>query len=292
MLSDEPKSDGSVALAWAEVAEPASRPTPTHQCPRFIPARAGNTTAAHRRSCASPVHPRPRGEHQRTHRRPPRFNGSSPPARGTLVRRVLAGGVDRFIPARAGNTHKARKGLHISPVHPRPRGEHTNNRQASAERFGFIPARAGNTRPLALPSGRTAVHPRPRGGTRDAQFAAPQSSRFIPARAGNTPQTSKPRAPPAVHPRPRGEHAGVAGTVRAFTGSSPPARGTLREPNPKQRRTRFIPARAGNTGTGATIRPHRSVHPRPRGEHMDRAQDELESAGSSPPARGILTRMR
>ena len=63
MLSDEPKSDGSVALAWAEVAEPASRPTPTHQCPRFIPARAGNTAAPVEPINTNTVHPRPRGEH-------------------------------------------------------------------------------------------------------------------------------------------------------------------------------------------------------------------------------------
>ena len=71
---------------------------------RFIPARAGNTWRPTPRGCAGPVHPRSRGEHRGGSWRAGTSCGSSPLARGT--RRAGRGrrALDRFIPARAGNT--------------------------------------------------------------------------------------------------------------------------------------------------------------------------------------------
>ncbi len=71
---------------------------------RFIPAGAGNTTAALSDGRLLPVYPRWRGEHYSPTHQPGKGIGLSPLARGTLFN--VAGklfGV-RFIPAGAGNT--------------------------------------------------------------------------------------------------------------------------------------------------------------------------------------------
>ena len=91
---------------------------------RFIPARAGNTTARTTAGPSPTVHPRSRGEHLMMRRDFDPSFGSSPLARGTpaeraelrdlpspLARgthlRLRTGPVYRFIPARAGNTGRA-----------------------------------------------------------------------------------------------------------------------------------------------------------------------------------------
>ena len=69
-------------------------------------------------------------------------------------------------------------------------------------------------------------------------------------------------------------------------GSSPLARGTLRERILRELRARLIPACAGN------IRPYRdqkqssSAHPRSRGEHATDISRAMTSPGSSPLTRG------
>ena len=50
--------------------------------------------------------------------------------------------------------------------------------------------------------------------------------------------------------------------------------------------SRFIPARAGNTGLPSDRRARPPVHPRPRGEHVCFLSSHLWKSGSSPPARG------
>ena len=111
---------------------------------RFIPARAGNTTAKPRRPTRPTVHPRACGEHRTS----------------TRIRLRL-----RFIPARAGNTLNRDLSLRPGTVHPRACGEHvvrvghvcirsgSSPRVRGTLRFTvicvsvrrFIPARAGNT---------------------------------------------------------------------------------------------------------------------------------------------------
>ena len=172
------------------------------------------------------VHPRPRGEHGPTGSRMWRKFGSSPPARGT--RRRLAGPrhLQRFIPARAGNTSASMRSLAIPAVHPRPRREH-----------GFPSSRAG----VAVGSSP------PARGTLAQRLGVVTFVRFIPARAGNTSPRWSARLPTTVHPRPRGEHASCAVSTWAKPGSSPPARGTLACVLVSYHMVRFIPARAGNT---------------------------------------------
>ena len=73
---------------------------------RFIPARAGNSSRCASRRSRSPVHPRPRGELEITPKQRRIFDGSSPPARGTLILSQLHVVDARFIPARAGNSRR------------------------------------------------------------------------------------------------------------------------------------------------------------------------------------------
>ncbi len=91
---------------------------------RFIPASAGNTIVIKRPWICRAVHPRERGEHDERNQIERWRIGSSPRARGTLLR---CGGLlnrRRFIPASAGNTFRVFDAPSSSAVHPRERGEH------------------------------------------------------------------------------------------------------------------------------------------------------------------------
>ena len=109
---------------------------------------------------------------------------------------------------------------------------------------------------------------------------------LIPARAGNTfrgwlmPSVSR------AHPRSRGEHSGRIGESFRPLGSSPLARGTLREDLGCVGVYGLIPARAGNTSVPPCARPPNRAHPRSRGEHIPASRLASSRAGSSPLARG------
>ncbi len=92
-------------------------------------------------------------------------NGLSPLARGTHTVSVTRALKNRFIPARAGNTQKARELVIPQSVYPRSRGEHSS---ASSE-----PHDGGGLSPLTR-------------GTRHFFAGIGVWSRFIPAHAGNT----------------------------------------------------------------------------------------------------------
>ena len=91
-----------------------------------------------------------------------------------------------------------------------------------------------------------------------------------------------------VHPRAGGEHA-IASTSRRFCGgSSPRGRGTRESPNCKWLELRFIPARAGNTGSSQPAARIPAVHPRAGGEHYPFPMLNGIYHGSSPRGRGTL----
>ena len=187
---------GRTRALLATGSSPLARGTPSPPGPRgrvrrFIPARAGNTNSLPATHRARPVHPRSRGEHQLRPAQHPVPCGSSPLARGTLMRVRMLEGHDRFIPARAGNTHTmieraARDGGssplargtpsrdHRSslwmPVHPRSRGEHP-------PRTAYFIVVSGSS-PLAR-------------GTHVRTGERRRRGRFIPARAGNTRAASR-----------------------------------------------------------------------------------------------------
>ena len=174
--------------------------------PRFIPARAGNTTGPSSPSTGPTVHPRSRGEHDSATSGASMRSGSSPLARGTLHQLPHALRRRRFIPARAGNTRGPVSGDAEEPVHPRSRGEHALRTRRGLGGLRFIPARAGNTGHRRIERGSLSVHPRSRGehpfagllsarldgssplarGTQVRGRLHRPEVRFIPARAGNT----------------------------------------------------------------------------------------------------------
>ena len=264
------------------------RSTSDPRCPlRFIPARAGNTPRLPSSQSYSPVHPRSRGEHPGHADSLRRENGSSPLARGTPCIHASTSASFRFIPARAGNTASTPPRPGPRPVHPRSRGEHPRRTLIEVFGFRFIPARAGNTTSESWLKNAAAVHPRSRGEHRDEMKEEPKHTgssplarehrrdmgragdgpRFIPARAGNTFSRWKDRRQEAVHPRSRGEHSWRRSPARSVSGSSPLARGTLPDGEELLPRSRFIPARAGNTCQRTRRGGPEPVHPRSRGEH-------------------------
>ena len=240
---------------------------------RFIPARAGNTAAVPRPPRRHSVHPRSRGEHAVRAVDGCGGAGSSPLARGTPALRVALRHLDRFIPARAGNTRPRGNPDQSNAVHPRSRGGTHSDGGIGAVQQRFIPARAGNTASRGSGRPSSAVHPRSRGehplpggagaaavgssplarGTHAHGTIPAAPGRFIPARAGNTAPPQAARSAGTVHPRSRGEHWVWFPRMGLPSGSSPLARGTLEERNQPVRGGRFIPARAGNTGSSGCI---------------------------------------
>ena len=197
-----------------------------HHCDRFIPARAGNASSTRALPPKRTVHPRLRGEHRHADSAVALLNGSSPPARGTRKVRKRSSAHLRFIPACAGNTRCRARGFPQAAVHPRLRGEHLEPRNDDEADAGSSP---------------------PARGTLVVKAMQPVAGRFIPACAGNTSRKRDIRMPGTVHPRLRGEHSEIADSTAAPSGSSPPARGTLRQIKKCGVLPRFIPACAGNT---------------------------------------------
>ena len=172
---------------------------------RFIPACAGNSVVAPSRSRSMPgssprvrgtrlipwscrsqpsVHPRVCGELA-----PPScpfcsLCGSSPRVRGTLFGLVALAGIQRFIPACAGNSATTPICCWPTPVHPRVCGE------------------------LRVPSSSSALtrgsSPRVRG-TRAGRVRGRTGDRFIPACAGNSAALAASSRGAPVHPRVCGE---------------------------------------------------------------------------------------
>ena len=110
--------------------------------------------------------------------------------------------------------------------------------------------------------------------------------RFIPAGAGNTYKTRTHPPRGAVYPRWRGEHTPAALDLKKGRGLSPLARGTLHGYASSQRRSRFIPAGAGNTPRLFKRGRRGSVYPRWRGEHRGKKLMLRKTNGLSPLARG------
>ena len=131
--------------------------------------------------------------------------------------------------------------------------------------------------------------PRARG-TRPARIPHGRHRRFIPASAGNTACAASRASTTPVHPRERGEHRMACSAPKASYGSSPRARGTPAEHPAVKALVRFIPASAGNTYADRAGKRAGAVHPRERGEHVVDANSYDSLGGSSPRARGTLTK--
>ena len=217
-------------------------------------------------SCDLPtVYPRWRGEHIDPEQQYAQTDGLSPLARGTLPYRLPDIIFLRFIPAGAGNTCCSSWWSAAIAVYPRWRGEH--NVRLS---------------PLCVVAG---LSPLARGTLHGFGFLF-DGRRFIPAGAGNTYIRAKNKATATVYPRWRGEHTPAALDLKKGRGLSPLARGTLHGYASSQRRSRFIPAGAGNTPRLFKRGRRGSVYPRWRGEHDRLRHLAVADQGLSPLARG------
>ena len=262
----------------------SARPAPSTGR-RIIPARAGFTGRAGRRTAAPPDHPRSRGVYRR--RRPPddRGEGSSPLARGLQRGECGPSAHGRIIPARAGFTqhhpqHNPRRG-----DHPRSRGVYTKcwpgwaSRRGSSPlarglrrggmrrrcRMGIIPARAGFTDGRSADPCGCEDHPRSRGvydrrpRSRGAVRGSSPLARGLPVRLLRELSVA------GDHPRSRGVYeARRVGRV-PDPGSSPLARGLRAGGRRVRGGVGIIPARAGFTGRGVDRRARGEDHPRSRG---------------------------
>ena len=143
---------------------PTARPYHrAHQ--RFTPARAGNTFATNSSSPSKPVHPCAGREHTMPGRTCRIWIGSPLRGQGTRGLRARRIALQRFTPARAGNTAEFYEWRPLAPVHPCAGREHTSLTNRSIPWTGsplrgqgtpdniavcwlqgrFTPARAGNT---------------------------------------------------------------------------------------------------------------------------------------------------
>ena len=233
--------------------------------PRLIPARAGNISIRSSIYCVKTAHPRSRGEHTGPKACVHAGAGSSPLARGTLIRSTASPARNRLIPARAGNIIYLWIFRFFSSAHPRSRGEHTSRSGGMSDVLG--------SSPLAR-------------GTYCASICGLLSGRLIPARAGNIPGRTNIRRRRTAHPRSRGEHTPMVAPSTSPRGSSPLARGTCRRNAPSRRAGRLIPARAGNIAPRHSLWAICAAHPRSRGEHASPPPPAASAAGSSPLARG------
>ena len=177
----------------------------------------------------------------------------------------VAVGVERLIPARAGNTSRCVLIVRWRRAHPRSRGEHRGLNPRYIQKCGSSPLVRG-----------TCTH----------QRNQPLLVRLIPARAGNTSRQSASCSWPRAHPRSRGEHLVTGGELAGHAGSSPLARGTWSRRCGCWWVIRLIPACAGNTTHPASSPSTSRAHPHSRGEHAQPFYNHVATFGSSPLARG------
>ena len=232
--------------------------------------------------------------------------GSSPLARGKLVRGRLTPDEDGIIPACAGETRTRHRAQPPRRDHPRLRGGNDVPEDAYHSRAGssplargkhgakypspqamrIIPACAGETSTMSdraasrigsspLARGKLPARPRREGG-----------AGIIPACAGETHPCHPPGGGRSDHPRLRGGNGRRRARASSVLGSSPLARGKPRPREPRHPRARIIPACAGETLVlvigGRPVRDH----PRLRGGNLTVTDTTTTGNGSSPLARG------
>ena len=294
---------------------------------RIIPARAGFTTGFPPGRLRWRDHPRSRGVYQKGGSVLDNLDGSSPLARGLRSTNHSSHSTEGIIPARAGFTNYTEDRSVIDADHPRSRGvymsefltpDHGDGSSPLARglrvalinndlNIGIIPARAGFTPGREIPVTHSGDHPRSRGvyspcvtwgewmdgssplarGLRCASHWYGMSTGIIPARAGFTTGRCTPPVECWDHPRSRGVYCAPRLRLLSTLGSSPLARGLPQRLGYLDAAGRIIPARAGFTNSDADGLCTIEDHPRSRGVYERTHIQALQTAGSSPLARGL-----
>ena len=213
-------------------------------------------------------HPRSRGVYAPTPSSNPDGLGSSPLARGLLLRlrrRAVRRGI---IPARAGFTPPEAAGWRRRTDHPRSRGVYSVFMRALVVRRGSSPLARGL----------------PQIGSR-----CTNNGWIIPARAGFTEEPILCGTNYQDHPRSRGVYHHIKLSLQFQRGSSPLARGLREGSHMGKVLYGIIPARAGFTGACGSGVLDGGDHPRSRGVYYPLTSPHPPSTGSSPLARGLLT---
>ena len=118
---------------------------------RFSPARAGNTQCCTLADLPTALQPRTRGEHEPTFAGAAAAYASAPHARGTRDGKRPNIVVERFSPARAGNTISAHGPRAARSLQPRTRGEHVLARVAASHDIASAPHARGTRDLIPLP---------------------------------------------------------------------------------------------------------------------------------------------
>ena len=216
----------------------------------LIPAHAGKTALKGERDPIERAHPRSRGENTPIAVKVRVPSGSSPLTRGKLTVPRGKQSEIRLIPAHAGKTLLFPFGFRREPAHPRSRGENIRGGISLSLRRGSSPL----TRGKLSPASRVRCQ-----------------ARLIPAHAGKTTRRAPPDSRREAHPRSRGENKGNVVDRCAVVGSSPLTRGKRIQGAFNSVYTRLIPAHAGKTRRGTTVRDRIRAHPRSRGENSSPA---------------------
>ena len=258
-------------------------------------------------------------------------SGSSPRVRGKRRRMSALSGCPRIIPARAGQTPRARDPRCPGPDHPRACGANLATdhgvrlADGSSPRVRgkllfcspevksarIIPARAGQTRSRRAGSRCRPDHPRACGAN-DAPSATKSRTcgssprvrgkqgmgrhvraarRIIPARAGQTVRRTWRARPGSDHPRACGANWSMPDKYRGGFGSSPRVRGKPWRMSSSSPHSRIIPARAGQTFRWQRPWLPDTDHPRACGANGAILVFVFLESGSSPRVRGKLLRL-
>ena len=293
---------------------------------RIIPAHAGQTNRPRGIRGQGADHPRACGANSSARRISGASHGSSPRMRGKRVRVLLELGVNRIIPAHAGQTIAPRYQQTMCPDHPRacganrqkklptPRQNGSSPRMRGKRRLLFvfhcflriIPAHAGQTRFSPRAAGHTSDHPRACGANGvDALWdklkdgSSPRMRgkpvrcvvdivvlRIIPAHAGQTPCDERERRSRTDHPRACGANNDFPSNDSDPEGSSPRMRGKHRSFSFVTLNLRIIPAHAGQTTLAWNHPNTTSDHPRACGANDVLRAGGRQLPGSSPRMRG------
>ena len=211
--------------------------------------------------------------------------GSSPLTRGKLHLAALTGADARLIPAHAGKTFRALARVKRLRAHPRSRGENQRGGVLALPAVGSSPITREKDVHAEASIRFEGSSPLTRGKP-VARCSVSGGGWLIPTHAGKTLRGSRPPAGSRAHPHSHGENSASMRLKATRQGSSPLTWGKQIPAQAQRAGHGFIPAHAGKTCGGLSVRAWRGAHPRSRGENCVSHFGVSFCVGSSPLTRG------